>query len=608
MSLAAEFVESVEHHEDGYYVHTPGGRVLGPFDSRASAGMEDMFWVNGADAGDEDELFGEAEEKLGKAGIYVRLTFLPAGVKKKRTVWAKILKRGKLNTYLVVDKEGSAVEKRTAKGFAREVVAALPRSKTTKERPARMNLHYGELQITEADEPGDGEEPADSSLARKLAKQTLGNKASIALPFRQLWRHKYIEKNYDASQAWKLFYWATTHGGAGGKGFNPATRKAASKLMVSAFSRWAKADMKAKVKRADGMTEKPVGEISRAEFVKWFMSSAPGTSESGLHEQFVEQEYGRKPQMVRPKKPQDDPEFDLGVRIAREGTKLFRTGLLVKFRFMHNDERAPNVGGRFQQDIEPSGYYMTTAPDDRTVERLRKAGQKFTIGTADFRSPLVLDWGAAYDQSSWKYRLSQHYDAKKRGLTKALLRDGYDGIVTVRRGVTSEIVALKGKPKMVESLRGLFVEQAGEPKPPKKEPPEDEPEDEPEDAPEDAPEMSDLEKEEEKAEKLGYELKDVQAYYDMQIATGLDQGAALVKTKKKFKLRRLRISPIGKIMAPDLPNPEKERKKQDAQAPPPLPPEEPAGGGEGPATGGTFPEGPKGPSGPQGPPTPGEEE
>lgn len=523
MSLAAEFVEvrclteTVERRDGRYYVHTPGGRVLGPFDTRAQAGMEDMFFVNGADAGDEDELFGEGE-------------------------------------------------------------------------------------------PGQGEQPADSSLARRLAKQSLGNKASIALAFRQLWRHKYIEHNYDASQAWKLFYWATTHAGAGGKGFNPATRKAASKLMVSAFSRWAKGDMKAKVKRADGATEKPVGEISRAEFVKWFMGSAPAISESRLHGGFVEQEYGRKPAMVQPKKPEGDTTaFDLEFRVAREQGQTFKTGQPVTFRFMHNKERAPNVGGRFQQDIEPSGYYII-AVDERGIETWKKAGKEFDHGFVTFRNPLVLDWGMAYDQSGWKYRLWKHYDAKKRNLTKFLRRDGYDGIVTVRRGATSEIVALKGKPKMVESLSGMFVEAEDDPKPPKKPPPKKKAlKKEPED---DEPEMSDLEKEEEKAEKLGYELKDVQAYYDMKIASGLDQGAALVLTKRKFKVRALKVSPVGKIMSDTIPDPEKLRKKQASQAPPPPPPEEPAGGGDGgePPTGGTFPEGPKGPQGPPGPPTRGGEE
>ena len=527
--------ESVENRSDGYYVHTPGGRVLGPFDSRTTAGMEDMFWVNGADAGDEDELFGEAGA------------------------------------------------------------------------------------------PGDGEEPADGQKAKSLAKSLLKNKAALALPFRQLWRHKYIEKNYDAGEAWKLFYWTLTHSGAGGKGFNPSTRKAASKLAAAAFSRWARADMKAKVRRADGAVEKPVGDISRAEFVKWFANSAPAVSESALDKEFVDE--ARPDAQPKKRAGPGDPAVDLRPGRAHEQGISFETGKAVTFTFMHNNERAPKRGGRFQQDIEPVGYYMTTA-DETAIKMWQQAKVDFTHGTAKFRNPLVLDWGYAYDESSWKHRLHERYGLRGRALTKALLRDGYDGIVTVRKGFTSEIVALKGKPKMSESLSAMFVEQEDDEqddekkkapkKPPKKAPPKKKsppppPEEEPpeEEPPEEEPEKTDVEKEEDKAEKLGYEMKDVQAYYDLQLVSGLDQGAALVKTKRKFKLRRVKVSPIGTILAPDVPDPEKKRRKEARKAPPPPPEEEPpeeepavGGAGGGGATGGTFPEGPKGPKGPPSPASP----
>lgn len=131
-------------------------------------------------------------------------------------------------------------------------------------------------------EPG-GDEPADSAGAKTLARQMLKS-PETALSFRQLWRHKYIEHNLDASKAWKLFYWPMTHSGAGGKGYNPNTRVAASKLMVSAFSKWAKAGMKAKVRRADGMKELPVGQISRAEFVKWYSGGGKTGTTEALYE------------------------------------------------------------------------------------------------------------------------------------------------------------------------------------------------------------------------------------------------------------------------------------------------------------------------------------
>ena len=132
---------------------------------------------------------------------------------------------------------------------------------------------------TDEEEPG-GDEPADTAAAKTLARQMLKH-PSTALSFRQLWRHKYVEKDYDAGEAWKLFYWPMSKAGAGGKGYNPNTRVAASKLMAAAFNKWAKAGMKAKVSRADGMKELPVGQISRAEFLKWFgRGGRSGISES----------------------------------------------------------------------------------------------------------------------------------------------------------------------------------------------------------------------------------------------------------------------------------------------------------------------------------------
>jgi len=281
-------------------------------------------------------------------------------------------------------------------------------------------------------EPG-GLEPADHERAKSMAASVLRSKAGIASLFRQLWRHKYVEHNYDADKAWKLFYWPITHSGAGGDGYNPETRKAASKLLVQAFNKWAKADMKTTVKRADGDKEMSVGDVSQAEFAKWFMSGAPAVSE------------------------------DFGIRYVRR--------------------------------------VSVVAP----------------------------------------------------------------------------------------SLSDLFVEQSS---------------DDPENADLDDPEVA-----KRRAEKLGFELKDVQAYYDMQVVQSLTPPQALSRTKKKFKLKVIKVSPIGKVMAPGVP---------DLQtAPPPAPvskepeepeePEEPKqkplppAAGRSTMAGGRYPEGPRGPEGAPGP-------
>ena len=183
-----------------------------------------------------------------------------------------IQKKNKKVMRAILKKHEKQMTKGDVQGGPKQVkVGSAPRSAI-----ARAALYYLNPHLAEAEEPG-GDDPADTAAAKTLSRQML-KQPSTALSFRQLWRHKYVEKNLDSSKAWKLFYWNMAKVGAGGKGFNPNTRIAAAKLMVSAFNKWAKAGMKAKVKRADGVQELPVGQISRAEFIKWY--SGGGKSES----------------------------------------------------------------------------------------------------------------------------------------------------------------------------------------------------------------------------------------------------------------------------------------------------------------------------------------
>lgn len=104
--------------------------------------------------------------------------------------------------------------------------------------------------------------------------------------------------------------------------------------------------------------------------------------------------------------------------------------------------------------------------------------------------------------------------------------------------------------------------------------------------------------EQEAADKLGYALRDVQAFYDILMVQGIDEKEALARTKRKFKLKRIKVSPIGVVQAPGVPNPPPPK--------PPAPPAEPSGGEEEPED---EPEeepeeepGTKEPTGPKGPP------
>lgn len=129
-------------------------------------------------------------------------------------------------------------------------------------------------------------------------------------------------------------------------------------------------------------------------------------------------------------------------RVVEHGV-VFETGTPVGFRFLRSRGKAPYYGSRFQQDIEPAGVYIlhNPAPGD--------LGTFWRAGTAYFESPLVIAFHAkgdvSYDEDSWKAHLHDEYGKTGRALSRALLRDGYDAIVTAERGgtYTKEIVALK---------------------------------------------------------------------------------------------------------------------------------------------------------------------
>lgn len=137
---------------------------------------------------------------------------------------------------------------------------------------------------------------------------------------------------------------------------------------------------------------------------------------------------------------------DLGLTDVTEAGHRFATGVPVSFTHIHNTEKAPRAHGstdRYQQKIEPAGYYVLVE-DPSTSDRPPSRG--WIRGQTSFRSPLVLLWndaGGGYDDRSWKAVLSRAYGGKRgAALSRAIKRAGHDGIVTVRDGATSEVVDL----------------------------------------------------------------------------------------------------------------------------------------------------------------------
>ena len=125
---------------------------------------------------------------------------------------------------------------------------------------------------------------------------------------------------------------------------------------------------------------------------------------------------------------------------AAQSVPVFETGKEVSFPYIKNTEKAPKLVG-FGQDVEPAGNYISSGHDvDMT-----KLPSSYASGKMSFKNPLVLDWGEGLysDPDNWKNVLSKKYGGKTgKALSKAIAKDGYDGIVTTNKYGPSEIVDL----------------------------------------------------------------------------------------------------------------------------------------------------------------------
>ena len=115
-------------------------------------------------------------------------------------------------------------------------------------------------------------------------------------------------------------------------------------------------------------------------------------------------------------------------------------GESVTFNFTRNTKPAPDMGGRFGQDVEPAGRYLMEASG--AVLSAEIPGQE--RGELTLRNPLYIDFGSGYGEpGNWKQVLSDRWGVSGAELSKRLVDAGHDGIVVVEpNGYTSEIVDL----------------------------------------------------------------------------------------------------------------------------------------------------------------------
>lgn len=166
------------------------------------------------------------------------------------------------------------------------------------------------------------------------------------------------------------------------------------------------------------------------------------------------------------------PNAPEGLTTVTENGVEFTTGKPVTFEFIRNTEKAPKMkNGEFGTDIEPAGRYLL-----HNSANVAARGNWIT-GKVEFKKPLVLALSLdddIYGPNGWKARLSQAYGGKKgKALSKALAKDGYDGIVTtVGDNETREIVDLASfhnptlpPSNLTKSLDFYYTKQAPGPAP-----------------------------------------------------------------------------------------------------------------------------------------------
>ena len=111
-----------------------------------------------------------------------------------------------------------------------------------------------------------------------------------------------------------------------------------------------------------------------------------------------------------------------------------------RFQYQRRVEKAPYLGDTYGQDIEPHGKYVTH------LEPGREPSDGFEQGDMEFSNPLTIAWGSGgyKDPDNWKQILSRQYQKTGEELSRAIARDGYDGIITLsERGEPLEIIDLR---------------------------------------------------------------------------------------------------------------------------------------------------------------------
>lgn len=108
---------------------------------------------------------------------------------------------------------------------------------------------------------------------------------------------------------------------------------------------------------------------------------------------------------------------------------------MIKLDIMKNMESAGYHGSTYGQDVEPHGTYVVER--DPNIDLF----PGWVAGKAVLKKPLYIDLDGYENVIDYKRDLATQYKAKGKKLTKKLMTQGYDSIITkVERYGTQEIV------------------------------------------------------------------------------------------------------------------------------------------------------------------------
>ena len=135
---------------------------------------------------------------------------------------------------------------------------------------------------------------------------------------------------------------------------------------------------------------------------------------------------------------------------------LLDTDTSKKFTLLHNTDKAPYMGSLYGQDVEPTGFFAVIK-NNNTFDSLPNYDTYVFYSQKQLYIPIESD-----NYISWKNELSKKYKAKKSALTKKLVAEGYDILITVYdNGDTGEVIVLNDK-YLVKLPKGETMKSGGE--------------------------------------------------------------------------------------------------------------------------------------------------